>query len=120
MSSFNAARLIYLSRNANWLSLLVWRGEGGLAACRFTFAKASSSLARANRLKEKARNFYLLFIMDFNLLKKLLPAECIEFTTRKGVRAADGRKPREHRDYSIQRSVLASAIASCTVKLGAT
>lgn len=30
--------------------------------------------------------------MDFNLLKKLLPGEVIEYTTRQNVRATDGRE----------------------------
>jgi exosome complex RNA-binding protein Rrp42 (RNase PH superfamily) len=57
--------------------------------------------------------------MDFDLLKKLLPAECIEYTTRSDVRATDGRAPNQHRCYEVVRSVLGSQ-TSCQVCLGRT
>ena len=56
--------------------------------------------------------------MDFNLLKKLLPAECIEYTTKQGVRSSDGRKVGDHRAYTLQRNIMADVLASCSVRLG--
>lgn len=57
--------------------------------------------------------------MDFNLLKRLLPAECIEYTTKQGIRSGDGRKPLDHRAYHITRKVLGTG-TSCSVKFGET
>ena len=39
--------------------------------------------------------------MDFNLIKRLLPGEVLEYTTRNGARATDGRASTEHRSYII-------------------
>jgi ribonuclease PH len=57
--------------------------------------------------------------MDFNLLKQLLPGECIEYTTRAGIRSGDGRKSHEHRQFEFTRKVLGQGV-SCSVKLGGT
>lgn len=57
--------------------------------------------------------------MDFNLLKRILPGEVIEYTTRNGIRASDGRENTQHRAFTISRGVMSSD-TSCSVKLGAT
>ena len=64
-------------------------------------------------------NKLILFIMDFNLLKRILPGEVIEYTTRNGVRATDGREFAQHRVFQISRNVMSSD-TSCSVKLGST
>ena len=58
-------------------------------------------------------------MMDFNLLKRVLPGEVIEYTTRNGVRANDGRESTQHRVYTITRDVISNC-TSCSVKLGDT
>lgn len=58
--------------------------------------------------------------MDFNLLKRLLPAEIIEYSTRQGVRSIDGRNPSEHRPYTVKRNVMNGNQLSCSVHLGDT
>ena len=57
--------------------------------------------------------------MEFNLLKRLLPGEVVEYTTRNGVRATDGRELIQHRPYHITRSVINNTL-SCSVRLGQT
>jgi exosome complex RNA-binding protein Rrp42 (RNase PH superfamily) len=57
--------------------------------------------------------------MDHNLLKRLLPGEVIEYSTRQGARATDGRDLLQHRGYSVTRAVMSNAV-SCSVYLGQT
>lgn len=57
--------------------------------------------------------------MDYNLLKRLLPGEVVEYTTRNGVRATDGRELMQHRQYSFTRGVM-NNLTSCSVRLGDT
>ncbi len=57
--------------------------------------------------------------MDYNLLKRLLPGEVVEYTTRNGVRATDGRELMQHRPYNFTRGVMNNLI-SCSVRLGDT
>jgi ribonuclease PH len=57
--------------------------------------------------------------MDHNLLKRLLPGEVIEYSTRQGARATDGRSEMQHRPYTVTRAVMSNAV-SCSVYLGQT
>jgi hypothetical protein len=69
-----------------------------VAAKCLSRSKASIYLFLASLLMQSGSKL-VLFIMDFNLLKKILPGEVIEYTTRNGVRATDGREFAQHRAY---------------------